>query len=453
MRKSLATFLCSVLLIGVIPPAFGALGSPAVFQVQNGGSDTTGAGCYSSGAEVTSPGTNESLNNSSTSVSITLTGTGTTGTSSPVFTTTTHGPGNCILITGGSGCTTGLFELKSQASGTGTFDRSMGTAASVCTGFLGGAFASPGEACLQAASGNTIFVLAGTTFGITSASTGAAGVCSTSTNLITIIGYSTNRSFASAYGDTQPTLQTQVNSSTMFTSANNSLLVYNMILDGNNGGGFTGSKLASTAYVIGSTVENFNTASTGVVSGRSNYITGNSAAVFIGGALNYSEITGNTVPAAVSMTALTNDLCYAETATSCATIVNGAIVEGLTAVGITGSGVASTAANGQRVIANSYFQSNTVDGILCTGSRCATFGVGFFGNGATIGGAFDSTGTISPGADAFTNTAGNVFTLNSGAAGLSLRGTGTPNIFPRGLTANSRDVNAAQSAPGGQVVY
>jgi hypothetical protein len=49
-------------------------------------------------------------------------------------------PGNTLLVTGGTGCTTGTFEILSNATITATVDRSLGTAASVCTAVLGGGF-------------------------------------------------------------------------------------------------------------------------------------------------------------------------------------------------------------------------------------------------------------------------------------------------------------------------
>src|SRR5271166_1959 len=138
-------------------PVYATFGSATAWDIQTTGSDNNG-GAFDSG--VGSPGTNESMG-SGTSVSITL-ATGTTGTSSPAITSTTHGPGNFVTITGGAGCTTGTFEILSQAAGVGTFDHSMGSPTDVCTGTLGGSNLTIANVYNLAVSSNTVWIKAGT---------------------------------------------------------------------------------------------------------------------------------------------------------------------------------------------------------------------------------------------------------------------------------------------------
>ena len=159
MRKLFFTLLlCSL-------PVFAAIGSGTQWDVRTTGSDTNG-GAFDPG--VASPGTDESQG--ATGTAVTIAAAGTTGTSTPAITSTTHGPGNFVNISGGSGCTTGVYEILSQSAGVATFSSSMGTGA--CTGVLGGSMASicsanSGGKCtvgaFAAAVGqNTIWVKSGT---------------------------------------------------------------------------------------------------------------------------------------------------------------------------------------------------------------------------------------------------------------------------------------------------
>lgn len=151
MRKLILLFCLSL-------PAFGTINGTMQWDVRTTGSNSNSGG-YDPG--VVSPGTDESQQDSGTAISITL-ATGTTGTGSPAFTSTTHGPGNTVNVTGGSGCTTGTFEILSQAAGVATFDRTMGTATDVCTAVLGGSLLTPTQANTNVANGNTIWIKNGT---------------------------------------------------------------------------------------------------------------------------------------------------------------------------------------------------------------------------------------------------------------------------------------------------
>ena len=121
---------------------------------------TTGVATNAGGFDptVASPGTDESQGSGT---AITVTAATTTGTGSPAFTSTTHGPGNTVIIASGAGCNTGTFEILSQAAGTATFDRSMGTGS--CVGVIGGTKTLRATlASGPTVTGNTVDIKAGT---------------------------------------------------------------------------------------------------------------------------------------------------------------------------------------------------------------------------------------------------------------------------------------------------
>jgi hypothetical protein len=181
MRKLILLFLVCWL------PSYGALNHTIILDVRTPGSDSNAGGFDPS---VTSPGTDESQQNAGTAYVDVLVGATTTQATSVLqpFTATTHGPGNLLRVTSGTGCTTGTFEMLSQSGGTATFDRSLGTAASVCTGVLGGSKATVAAALtLVAVAGypDTIYVKTGT---YTQTATLSAGMSGASLNY-SVIGY------------------------------------------------------------------------------------------------------------------------------------------------------------------------------------------------------------------------------------------------------------------------
>jgi hypothetical protein len=132
MRKLILLFLCLSL------PVFGAVSSTVQWDVRTTGSDSNSGG-FDPGVSV--PGTDYSQQNSP---QITYTdlviGVTTTQYTSVLHVVSSALPGNTLLVTGGTGCWTGTFEILSNATITATVDRSLGTAASVCTAVLGGGF-------------------------------------------------------------------------------------------------------------------------------------------------------------------------------------------------------------------------------------------------------------------------------------------------------------------------
>lgn len=149
--------------------------------------------------------------------------------------------GNHVRITGGTGFTTGVYEILSVSGTTATCDRSLGTASSTAgTGNLGGVLASPGAAGTYALSPTILFIKSGT-YLITSGTANVSGGCLTvpapqTDNLMAqVVGYT------NIMGDgapTRPVLQfSGITSATMISgSGGSAFLVENLILDGNNVG-------------------------------------------------------------------------------------------------------------------------------------------------------------------------------------------------------------------------
>ena len=225
MMKKLFVFL----LCGNLFTAMAAFNSTAIWQTSTViGDDTNAGGAYD--PSVSFPGTNESLA-AATALTLTLSGSGTTATSSPAFSATTHGPGNFIQITGGSGCTTGTYEMLTftLAGLIGTFDRTMGSASSICTAYMGGPSLTLGHVAGLVVTGNQVCVKADGTYSLTSnlTITATSGAAST----VTIWqGYGTT------CGDrTQAVVQAGANGLTgMFTMSNQATQVSSFILDCNS---------------------------------------------------------------------------------------------------------------------------------------------------------------------------------------------------------------------------
>lgn len=184
MKKLIFGFLLSFIWMG---PVFAAIGSSAVWEVRPAnGSDNNGGG-YTSG------GTDHSQQNGAWAAYTDLvidasTATDITSAADPFA---SDDIGNIINITGGTGFTTGRYEVKSiQAGNAARLDRNVGTLGSTGgTGNLGGALATVSTAATAVVAGNVVYVknetwdeavVVGTTSG-------------TSTNPIVIEGYNTSR--------------------------------------------------------------------------------------------------------------------------------------------------------------------------------------------------------------------------------------------------------------------
>ena len=130
-----------ILLLCLALPAFGTINGTMQWDVRTTGSNSNSGG-FDPG--VSSPGTDYSQQDSpQISYTDLVIGATTTQYTSVLHAVSSALPGNTIQITAGTGCTTGTYEILSNSTITATVDRSMGTAASVCTAVLGGGWLGP----------------------------------------------------------------------------------------------------------------------------------------------------------------------------------------------------------------------------------------------------------------------------------------------------------------------
>ncbi len=212
MKLALIFFVCSSF-------TWGAFNATMQFDVRTTGA-TTNSGGYDPG--VASPGTNEAQQDAGTAM--TIVSAGTTGTCTPTCTSTTHGPGNTFIIASGAGCSTGIYEILSQAAGTVTFDRTTG--AGTCVGVMGGGLTTLAAASTLAISGNTLNIKAGTYTLTTTVSAGQ--------NTVTWLGYGSTWADAG----TKPLITTATNSTVLVNtvSANNGIATFQNLSFSNTAG-------------------------------------------------------------------------------------------------------------------------------------------------------------------------------------------------------------------------
>src|ERR1035437_4446074 len=207
---------------------------------------------------VASAGTNESQT-AGVAITVTLTGSGTTGTGSPAFTSTTHGPGDFIHIASGTGCTVGWYEILSQSSGTATFNVSMGSSTDNCVGTIGGPLLTIAKAAALVVAGNNVCVKADGTYSISAniamSTAGAYGAP------IIYQGYTTTCGVSGSNSDQgKATVQASEALTGMFTISGDGIEILNFILDnGSHTGTASGINLTGSALIDNVQVKNFAT--------------------------------------------------------------------------------------------------------------------------------------------------------------------------------------------------
>lgn len=197
--------LMTITLLASAAPAFAALAGTVQWDVRTTGSNSN-AGCFDPG--VASPGTDYSQQDSPqvafTDLVIGGTNTQLTSVLNPFSAASV---GNCIHITGGTGFTTGWYEVTSVSVTTATMDRAVGTATSTGgTGNLGGSFLTIAATLSSAVAGNTLNIKSGT---YTLTSTLIVGAS------LYFVGYGT----AHADRGTKPLITTSTNSTGLFGTA------------------------------------------------------------------------------------------------------------------------------------------------------------------------------------------------------------------------------------------
>jgi len=433
-----------------------AIAAGTVFEVRTTGSDQNGGG-YSTG------GTDWSQQDSPQySVTDGVTA-GTTTITSATANWGTDVVGNVVYVQGGTGSVTaGWYQVASRTNSTTiVVDRSTGlTAGTGVTLKLGGALASPGQACAVAAAGNKIWIKSGT-YTITSTSNNVSGgrftlPANSSGTVCQFRGYQTTR------GDlgTKPIIKAD-GVITSFTICTGGVwaLIENIEFDGN-------SRTTSTGVACGSNemrvsrcnFKNFTTNGITALSGTSVaeycYATTNSGTAFSGIGTRYCVAYANTAtPYKGGGNAQGNEYSYAISNTGAST--DGFAIDASNAIKIRHCVAYGNGRDGFRSVAsNDYFvdcisYGNTGNGFHSTGTQntgvitnCAAGG-----NGTNFNASVSSLGinNITLSADPFTNAAGGNFALNSTAGGGALlKALAYPSALPGISTSNYQDIGAAQ---------
>lgn len=435
----------ALLILMICGPMWGAFNATLQWDVRTGGADTN-SGAYD--ASVASPGTDESQGNSGTAITCTIQGTTTLTICIPAISSTTHGPGNTFIVASGAGCTTGTYELLSQSAGTGTFDRSLGTAASVCVGVMGGSKLTIAAALALMAAGNTTWVQNGT-YTLTTA------LSPQNINRQSIAGYTTTHGdVAAPCSSNCPLLTTATNSTKIIVptvgSSQQPFVMKNF-------------KLTTTASVKTSAISFTNN---GAVNLDNLVIDGFTICIdWSGASANPLTISGteikNCTSDAIKLSGFTinliNDYIHNNTGW-CANDTSAMTFVVVNTVCATNAGGGITA-NNQISVVNSVFYGQTGAGVvLGQGTTSASFANNVFWNNSTYGisqpgsgntavgfyqsNAYGSNGTattrnittltsaadITIVADPFTAASSGDYSLNSTASATLLKGTGFPGV-------------------------
>lgn len=244
-----------------------SLPSSLIWEIRpagSGASDNNGGGFDPS---VSSPGSDYSQQDSpQVAYSDLVIGATTTQLTSATTPFTSAHVGNNVQITGGTGFTTGVYNVRSVSGSTATMDRAVGTAASTGgTGNLGGALASLGMAAGVVVGSNDVWVKAGT-YSI------GSGTANTSGNRITwAVSNSTVSGYSVTRGDdvpsNYPVLQAAAGSMTLFgwSGSPSSCVITKLKADGNGQTSIVGISGTSRSKVLRCVAVNCATAFLGSV--------------------------------------------------------------------------------------------------------------------------------------------------------------------------------------------
>jgi hypothetical protein len=452
--------LSLILILVLLQPLYGAFNATMQWDVRTTGADTNGGG-FDPG--VVSPGTDFSQQNgpaiSYTDIIVGATTTQGTSVAHPFDTTI---PGNVINIT--AGCTVQRVEVLSVSGITATFDKSLGTAASVCTGALGGSLLTPATAAASLASQNTVHVKAGTyTFTTTLA---------LATNTQIWWGYGVTHKD----GGTRPLFTTATNSTVLITApSSRSAIFRNMVFS---------NAAATPSSGLGPVGAEYVEVSDCKFSGFTNAIAGSYLTLVTGceftantlsgiSTSNYIAVQGSyfhdnlkddinytgTITVAVSQSIFANTPRYALASSANDAQILSAVNCVFYKTGLTFTGHPFAAIQGGLSFINAllvndifygggttYFTPDTSNG------AGTTYSLGHNNAIDSQGMAFySSVGDVALTVDPFVNGATGNFALNSTAGGgLGLKQTGFPGVFPGGTSTGYLDVGAVQTsgAPG-----
>jgi len=453
--------------------SWGAISATAHWNVRTDGSNTNG-GFFD--ASVGSPGTDYTAQ-AAAQIAFTdmVIGATTTQFTSVLNAATTASPGNGIYISGGTGCTVGWYEILSQSSGTYVMDRAMGTAASVCTGNLGGGLLTLQTAMTNGVANNFINLKSGT-YTFTTAYT------------IAITGY-TVVGYGATYNDggTRPEiLASGTNSLFVFNTAGAEFVNVNFTGNGTGGPGMYVSSNSGSAYLTllncyvasfgssgtdgGGFIDQTNNSNDYFAAGLNVYfseVTGNSAFINGAGSRAYSEyLVGNYFHGnATSLVAaggqygtfIINNIFSGSTGSYEIQLQGGQIY--LFGNTFYNAGTLALSVSAPYELANNIFYGNhqavSNSGSAPSGNYTQSTMTNAYGSNTvantnwptTLG--TDITLTANPFVSAYTGN----FQLNTTTGGGSLLiGKATPSVFPGASSTNNLSVGAVQPAASGGAV-
>lgn len=360
--------------------------------------------------------------------------------------------GNIISVT--SGATVQRVAVVSTATTTATCDKSLGTAAQVGVGQMGGALGSPGLASGLAIASNLVFQKSGT-YSITSATINISGGCVSLAGSCLWDGYQTVRGDLGA----QPLLQASgISTAVLFASAAN-CVVRSVKVDGAS---LTSQRGFAINATLGYLLTAINCTNNAFALNSSQPVLIKCAATgcstqpaFTVGICILCEAYSNTVTGfTTSLQSCWECLAYNNTGASSDGFNDGSNTKisfwNCTSYGNGRDGFRLGGTNSE--VINCIAEANTGLGFNLIGSigtssfNCAAYN-NSGGNKTNTAVKSMDLGFITGSGSFFVNAAGGNFALNNTAgAGALLRAAGIPGVFPSGTTTGFLDIGAAQHA-------
>ncbi len=377
--------------------------------------------------------------------------------------------GNVIKVT--SGATVQRVEIVSTSTITATCDKTLGTAAQVGVGGLGGALSTPGLSGSLTTSSSWVSILGPATFNMSASVNVSGGVVQPSAGSILWFGYTSypNRHPFNTIETDRPILQSSANNNFLISTSGANVSIHS--LDFENGNASTGTT-AFWDHSGGSSIWNckFHGMSIAMdIIGTSlteycffDALTNATSGIATGGAQNSmfkNCVFQNFTKLAISVQSISGCVFYANGAASANLISIAKTVDKCLFYGTTGS---SSICLGSSVIAieNCVFVNNAATSAVCisalaSDATTSVINCAFFGNTADV-----ATGATYPGfkiinkvvltGDPIVNPAAGDFSLNDTAgAGLELQGMGFPLTLPGTTTTTGNNIGPSDSTSGG----
>lgn len=382
--------------------------------------------------------------------------------------------GNVVNLTAGTNLTAGRYRIASVAANQATLDRncSSGGAVSGCTGYLGGAMATPKAAIEAAAASNTIHVKAAT-YTQTATITPVAG---TAGDWTVISGYNAARGDLDAVNDYAnfPVLQTASGSAVVLTVSSQYVHVRNLTLDG---GDLSTKCVTTSSYSRLENLKAIRFTTNGIHPGASLALhclvtagkAGSAAGFYSEDPTYFADCRATANPcagftingAAAVLRCVSDGNTGASSDGFLSNYIYGGRFEHCVAYGNGRDGFRFGHANAtdMALVRNGIAAANTGYGIRSTGvtltNGIADYNAFYLNTAGIRSGLPAGSHDVTLSGDPFTNAAGGDFSLNATAgAGAACRAAGFPGTLPGGGTVGYDDLGAVHHQdPAGAGVY